>query len=255
MPKKATKAPTRGQALVNLLNEPIDSQNFQAPGLTFRDFLRLLDQQIVNFTPEVPILVDFAAFQQEIPDAYKEESDLYDLRVRIPAFPKRLPAATVLRLALGQFPTRNATYLIRRGAIEITTLTQAAPLNLARQKVSAVFDRRPLTEAVQELSNITGASINIDPHIGDKGDTLVTATFAYDVSLKTALNQLTDMAGVKALFLDEGLYVTTAEHAEALHKERKALQREELWRMRKRLPNPGELPPPAQPNPGAGAGA
>jgi hypothetical protein len=203
--------------------------------------------------PEVPILVDFEAFKEDTPDAYKEESDLYDVRVKMPALPKRLPAATILRMALGHLPTRNATFIVRRGAIEITTLTQAAPQNLARQKVAAMFDRRPLTEAVQELSNITGASINIDPRIGEKRDTPVTATFAHDVSLVTALNQLADMAGVKALFLDEGLYVTTAENAEALRRERKALQREELWRKRKGLPNPGDVVPEPQRNASAGA--
>jgi hypothetical protein len=254
MGKNAARAFTPGQVLLKALREPIETKDFAAPNISLKDFLHLLDAKLEKQGKSVPILVAFEAFKDECPDCYKEEADLYDTKVRLPDLPRQLTLAAALRIVLGQIPTNNATFIVRRGAIEITTVTQAAPWSLVAQKVDAVFDKRPLADAVQDLSELTGASVSLDPRIGDKRDAPVTATFANDVSVKTALSQLADMAGVRVLFVEEGLYVTTAENAEALRKERKAQEREQLWRKRNDLPNPGELPR-LQRKEAAGAGA
>jgi hypothetical protein len=240
MRKAGGAQPARVVRFVELVNEPINTADYQGPNLTLRDFLTNLNEYIEKrLQPNLAIVVDFEAFKNENPDAYKEESDLYDVKVRIPTATKWLPLVTMLRKALDHIPTNNATFIIRRGKVEVTTTARATPLALAQEKVVIAFDRRPLAEAVQELSEITGASIVIDPRTGDKRDLPVTAVFLNDVSLKTALTMLADMAGLKAVMLEQGLYVTTPENAVVLGKEFKARQREELWRREKGLPEPG----------------
>ena len=152
--------------------------------------------------------------------------------------------STVLHIALSKIPTNNATFLCRRGMIEITTTKRAAPLFLANEKVIIAFQRRSLAQAVQELSEITGASITIDARVGDIRAAPITATFLGEVSLRTALSQMADMVGLKVVMLEEGLYVTTPGNADVWRKEQKARQEEQLWRRQKGLPEPGEIAPP-----------
>jgi hypothetical protein len=225
--------------------------------MSLKEFLGFLEDSLQKRGLEIPILVDFRAFKEEAPDAFAEESDLYDLRVKVPGAPSQLTLGAALRVVLAQIPTDNATFVVRRGVIHVTTVTHAAPRNLVAEKVDVVFERRPLAAAVQELSELTGASINIDPRIGDKRYAPITATYANDVSVQTALSQLADMVGGQVILLEEGLYITTAEHAEALRKEalrkeRKALHREKLWRKRNGLASCGELLPGAYPSAAAG---
>jgi hypothetical protein len=229
--------------LVEIRNQPIDTKDFQAPNMTVAEFLKILNGWLKNWDPDIAILVDVEAFKKETPDVYTKESDWYDQRVKIPAEPRRLNAVTLLRTALDQLPTKNATFVLRRGLFEITTTARATPHALAQEKVLAAFERVPLAVAVEELSLITGASVVFDPRVGDKRNTAVTATFLNDVSLRTALGMMADMADLRVVMLEQGLYLTTPEHADALRKEQKARQEEQLWRKQMELPEPGETAP------------
>ena len=59
-------------------------------------------------------------------------------------------------------PGRGAI-LIRNGVIEITTEKAASAPVLLRQKVRARFEKAPLADAMQRLTDISGVSILLDP--------------------------------------------------------------------------------------------
>jgi hypothetical protein len=130
--------------IYKMLDQPIETKDFQAPNMTLKEFLGLLDDKLTSKGMEVPILIDFEAFKEATPDAYKEESDLYDVKVKIPAVPKRLALAVVLRIALSKLPTNDATYLIRRNFIEVTTVTRQT-----NEKVLRVY---PVADLVLPIS-------------------------------------------------------------------------------------------------------
>jgi hypothetical protein len=99
--------------------------------------------------------------------------------------------------------------------------------------VFAAFDRQPLVEALQELSASTGVTIVLDPRASSEEDRrthLVTATLN-GVPLETAVRLLADMNDLKAVVVDQVLYVTTKTNA-------RQLEAEELRRQHG-LPPPG----------------
>jgi len=230
--------------LLKTLREPIEMESFKAQNMKLREFIALLYELMQRKGIEIPIMIDYEAFKQEAPDTYKEESDLTDVSVKFPQIPKKLALDTIIRIAISRLPTNNGTFLVRKGIIEITTVTRAAPAALMQTGVNAVFDQEPLGKAVEELAETTGATIIVDPRIGTKSDTKVSANFVNGVPLKTALGLLADMTGLKMVELEGALYLTTTENAEALRKERKAQQEEELWRKKKDLPPTNAPPPP-----------
>ncbi len=115
------KARAEALAVAKLLNEPIDMKDFQN-AMTLKEFIGILYEKFAAMGKELPIVVHGAAFKEESPDEFPEESSVYDnTQVKFPAFLKKMKLAIVLRLALSQVKTGNATYLIRRNFIEITT--------------------------------------------------------------------------------------------------------------------------------------
>jgi len=126
-----------------------------------------------------------------------------------------------LQHVLNQVPPNGGTYLIRRGFIEITTRTAALTEQLVQRQVTAKFDKRPLDEALEELADATGASVLVDGRLADKAKTPITATFKNNLSLEAAVGLLANMADLKAVVIESGLYVTTKENAAALQAEQK----------------------------------
>src|SRR5205807_2469688 len=90
-------------------------------------------------------------------------------------------------------------------------------------------EKRPLGQALQELFHATGISVLVDNRVADKADkTAVTATL-HHVPLDTAVLLLANMADLKAVAIDNVLYVTTKANADALQVEqekRKPRQRQ-----------------------------
>ncbi|MBI3410031.1 MAG: VWA domain-containing protein [Planctomycetes bacterium] len=127
------------------LSEKVEMKDFLNP-MTLKEALGLLYEKFQAKNMELPILIDSAAFKEENPDA----PDIYEASVKFQPFPKWMPAATFLRLALSQVPTNNATYLIRRNFIEITTNERQA-----RQKVLRVY---PVGDLVIPISQTGGQS-------------------------------------------------------------------------------------------------
>ena len=99
-----------------LLKEEMDMTPFQIP-MKLKEVLGLMYEKLAAKGTDLPILVDTEAFKADNPDA----GDIYDTQVQFPGFPKKMAISTALRLALSQIPTQNATYIIRRNRVEITT--------------------------------------------------------------------------------------------------------------------------------------
>jgi tetratricopeptide (TPR) repeat protein len=106
--------------LSRLLDNTITTKDFQDGGImSLKEALSLLVDVVKRDfqQKELPILVDVEAFKAENPDA----PDFYDTKVQFPPFPTRMAVKTALRFILSKVDTRNATYVIRRNYVEVTT--------------------------------------------------------------------------------------------------------------------------------------
>jgi tetratricopeptide (TPR) repeat protein len=103
--------------IARLMDMVIDMKDFQAP-MTLKEVLGLLYDKLNADGRELPIIVDADAFKEANPDA----PDVYETQVKFPPVPRKMSIKTALRLALAKVPTDNATYLIRRDYLEITTV-------------------------------------------------------------------------------------------------------------------------------------
>jgi hypothetical protein len=165
----------------------------------------------------VAVYLDMNAFKLETEDITSDQilGEEVDLSLR----PGSQTLAATLQQVLRQLPTRNATYLVRRGCIDITTFEQAAVQKRLEQRVLVDFEQCPMDEALNELVDQTGTTIVVDRRVGDKKHRLVTATLLNDVSLGGALRLLTDQAGLRVVVVEDVVYVTTPSNVQRLRQE------------------------------------
>src|SRR5262249_55440478 len=128
---------------------------------------------------------------------------------------------TCLRLVLAQV---QADFYQQDGLVMVVPATRMAPPFLFQRPVEAAFSRQPLSEALLELSDLTGVSVVVDARVAEKAKVAVTAAFAA-VALETAVRVLADMADLKSVAIDKVLYVTTRENAKMLQAEQEQRQR------------------------------
>jgi tetratricopeptide (TPR) repeat protein len=136
-------ARVQAQRIEKLLEDTIDMKDFQAP-MTLKEALELIQDKLNAKYKEddvLPILIDAEAFKEENPDA----PEIYDTQVKFPKFPRKMSVATALRIALSKVPTNNATYLIRRNMIEVTTIERQT-----KERVLAVY---PVGDLVIPISS------------------------------------------------------------------------------------------------------
>jgi hypothetical protein len=133
-----------------------------------------------------------------------------------------VPLRSVLRLLLQQI---TGTFRIRDGYVEITTPDRVSlqPESDGRPAALPLVDmaltKRPLDEVLRELSNQSGLNIVIDKaHTGDRSRAAITATFD-NVPVDAAVCLVANMAGLRAVVVDNVLYVTTMEKGERLQRE------------------------------------
>ena len=216
-------AETRGEAetrdLLRMLEEIIDLKDFQNP-MSLRELTGLLYEKYAAKGKVLAIHINEEAFKK----AGGTSEDWEAKPLRLPAYPKQLSVAVALRIAVRQIESFEATYLIRHGGIEILPAKYATPAHLLKSNVQGAFVKTTLEDVLQELAYQTGASITLDPRAGDKARAPITATFRNDVTLDSALRMVAEMAELKLVVLPGGLFVTTAEQAEKMLKERSAVQ-------------------------------
>lgn len=214
----AQTAELTARDIIRALQTPLDMKDFQNP-MTLKEALGLLHEKIEELgvlgkNVGLPIFIDQGAFQDDHPEA----PDIYESQVKFPPYPKKMTVASALQHALGQVPTGNATYVVRRGTITILTVKHASIKVLLQQKVLANFEKKPLDEVLHELAEQTGVSIQLDSRAKEKQPLQVTALFRNDTSLRDALIIMADMAGLQVVELPSAVYVTSSVNAEALRK-------------------------------------
>lgn len=150
-------------------------------------------------------------------DAFKDDFQIIEVGKMPAKLPKmvEVPASTVLRLLVKQI---QGGFQVRDGILYVVPKERMLSGLLAQLPVDATFDRRPLHEALQELSDLSGTSILVDPRLASVAKAPVTASLN-NVPLETAVRMLADMADLKPVLLDNALYVTTKDNAKALRKE------------------------------------
>jgi hypothetical protein len=207
-------APTPLPSLVQKLNQRVKFEGFSDPKMTLGDALEKLAK-----LGDVTFDVDEKAFQAEnLRDVLRTEITATS---PIPAM-KNVRFSTILLKVLSRIPVQTwATFHVRGDSIEITTSAVQDALVWGGSKVpylplvNVVLDKTPLEDAVKQLADLSDFNIVIDNRSSDKAKTPVTGKFL-NTPLDTALRLLTDMADLRAVQLDNVLYVTTKENAVAL---------------------------------------
>src|SRR5262249_42274041 len=170
--------------------------------------------------------VNAAAFAEA---GYQDKSVLSEPIAQTP-IPRSvgLSLDTVLRKILSRINApigKEATYIVRRDHIEITTRDKARSEafrdhSRAVPLVNFVADKRPLLEALGELAASSGVNLVINARVEEKAKTAVSATLL-NVPADTAIRVLADMADLQPAFLDNVIYVTTKENAKRMEQESK----------------------------------
>jgi len=190
-PKKSLAAETQKK-----MQEMFDFANNDP--MTLKDAIQIMEQ---NGFPR--IVIHQQTFKDENPDA----PDLNEASVRFPVGKGGLTRAKTLRLVLDQVPTGNANFLVLPGYVLITTIDASLPN--AQFIRGASFVQQPLDEALLQLGELSGISIVLDPRVGDKAKTAITARFPAETNVAQATRILADMADLKAVRVDAIMYVTT----------------------------------------------
>jgi len=146
---------------------------------------------------------------------------LFEAPTPIPPM-KNVRLSRLLRVILRRLPAPSgATFYVHGDYIEITTGTFQAKAVWGVYEgphlplINVVLDKRSLEDAVHELTDLSDLNIVVDTRAGEKAKTPVSARFL-NTPLDTALRLLTDMADLSLVHIDNVLYVTTKENAEAL---------------------------------------
>jgi type II secretory pathway component HofQ len=204
--------------LVDKLKSPVNFGGFE------RDERLCLSEALDQFAElfDLTIVVNDKAFKDEAVE------DVQDTKVvekkPIPKM-KGITLEKAIRELLNRVPsTSGATYVVRDRHIEITTVQALSKEVRGHAKgpllplVHANVDRLLLNEALKLLAEQAEFNVVIDARVGDKAKTTVTARL-HNVPIDTAVRLLADMAGLKAVQVDNVLYVTSAENAKALQEE------------------------------------
>jgi hypothetical protein len=164
---------------------------------------------------KLPIVIESKAFSS---GTGEDSTGPYEQDVSLPPVPKKMTLDTALRLMLSQVGKGQATYLVRQGQIEIVPASHATAKYLLAHRVMINFAGTSLKDALAEISELSGLSINIDPSVGDKKATPIKAQFR-NASVRDVLVTATDLADLKFVVLQSSVYVTSATKARALAEE------------------------------------
>jgi nitrogen regulatory protein PII len=125
----------------------------------------------------------------------------------------------VLRRVLGAY---QLTYIVYEGSFLVTTRELAAQRQL-RQRINVAIDDVPLQKAVRTISRVHAFNLVIDPKVAKEAESPV-SLHVEETSVDTCIRLLAEMAGLKAVRMDNVLFVTTVERAEMLRKEEQEVQ-------------------------------
>jgi hypothetical protein len=238
--KEAARPRSRAAALVAKLSDPITLEKGIDANTPLKDALEYItDHYGLTIVMDTKALLDATEDPKSSPEPEARP-------VKLPKMTS-IPLGTALRLLLSQV---NATYIVRDGFLEVTSLKQASAKYLFRQRVAAAFDDVPLGDALERLSDPSGVSVTVDVRVGDMARTRVSATLKNDVPFATAVRMLSDMAGLKAVRLGDALYVTTKDNAKLLQAEEDRLRKSDKKKAKRTKKEDGPKPAPVKPKAG-----
>lgn len=198
----AQERATPRRELLALLAQVVDTQEFTKEQ-TLKQFLVRLQAKVKTKDHELPLQVNEEAFKEDNADA----PDFQETKVTVPVYPKKMTVAALLRFGLAKLP--NASYVVKHGVIEITTLERTRLQHRLNEVVEGKFEAQPLHEVLEELAAQAGVTLVIDARLGLQTRTPVSANFTTsETALGSALNVLTDTVGLSVVKIDNVLYVT-----------------------------------------------
>jgi hypothetical protein len=206
------ETPTMRQAreLRDKLTHPVSLEKGIDANTKLQDALDFLSDRY-----DLTMVIDTLAFKADL-----GKDDFEKVTVTLPRM-RDVKLSTVLGMLTDQF---SGTYLVRADHIVITTPQRDRPEEWTGRNrhraalVNVELDKRPLEEALKELSSLTGINITVDPRVAEGAKTAVTATLI-NAPLDSSVRLLADMAGLRAAAVDNILYVTTKENADRLNAE------------------------------------
>jgi RNA polymerase sigma factor (sigma-70 family) len=218
----------RMDEMKNTLSRVIKFEGINDPKATLGEFLESLSDRY-----DLTFEIKEASF---LADNNDKPIDAISTEIAAKPLPKmaKVSLSRLLNKVLSRVPTTSgATYIIRGDVVEITTkaalrkefgLTADQPL---LPLVAAGFEKCPLEDALKELSSDSGFSIVLDSNSLDKTKSTVTAEFL-SVPIDTAVRLLADTAKMKAVLVDNVLYVTSKESADQMQAEQEKRKKEAL---------------------------
>jgi hypothetical protein len=130
--------------------------------------------------------------------------------------------SVALRKLLG---ARQLAYVIFEDSLLITS-TELATLRQMKQRVNLDVDEVPLAKALRELARTYAFNLVIDPKIAKDSQKPVSLSLD-GANLETSVRLLAEMAGLKAVRMDNVLFITNEECANKIRKEDKDSQPED----------------------------
>jgi hypothetical protein len=127
--------------------------------------------------------------------------------------------SVALRKLLGP---RQLAYVIFEDSILITS-TELATIRQMKQRVYFDVDEVPLSKALRDLARNHAFNLVIDPKVVKDLHKLVSLTLD-GTSLETSVRLLAELAGLKAVRMDNVLFITNEERATKIRKEDKDAQ-------------------------------
>jgi hypothetical protein len=207
----------RNRKMRETLAQEIKFEGIDDPKMTLGEFLEQLSAQY-----DLTFDVNEPAFR-----ANEGIADVMRMPIAEPPLPKMpgIRLSTLLKKVLSRIPAEaGATYVVRPDCIEITT-HRAVCLELGLHPdatrmplVAAYFDNTSLADALKELATTSGFNIVLDSGKMEKNKSAVTANLN-NVPVDTAVRILAEMADMRAVLLDNVLFVTSKETADRLQKE------------------------------------
>lgn len=180
------------------------------PNTELKDALEMLGDRY-----QVQIVINSKAFEDDF-----QIKEVERQQVRLPKM-TNISLGKVLQLLLSQV---NGGYLPRSGYLEVTTLKRSYPqimntgdenaivpeLRALVPTVEVTLSNQPLATALRDLSESSRISVVLDQNhlTPEQSATLITAQFS-NVPVDTAVRIVADMADLRAVAIDNVLYVTT----------------------------------------------
>ena len=215
------KPASRDQELRHLLDKPVSVGVTDDPKVTLTEMLEILAKRY-----NLSFDINEHAFEEA---NIKEVGKFEPVANRGPVPEMHTRLGTVLQKILNRV-SPSATYIIRDGFIEITTVQAVRKEFFAHRPngpfpplVTAHFNKVPLEAALKDLGRSN--NVVLDSRAAKEGQTPVTADLT-NVPLDTAVRMLADMAGLRVVPLDNVLYLTTPENAKRLREEQAQLDAE-----------------------------